>query len=102
MVNREILKRKEEKMTTITFRNIENGKSRTLLFKSIDSLKIVLNQLQKDSKNHKIYLVTKVKDGKKFIEVREEFIGCSYDQNDASIPLLQNYGLIPSPSDYPQ
>ena len=88
-------------MTTITFRNIENGKSRTLLFKSIDSLRIVLNQLQKDTQNHKIYLVTKVKDGKKFIEVREEFIGCSYDQNDPSIPLLQNYGLIPSPSDYP-
>ena len=88
-------------MTTLTFRRIDNGKSRTMLFKSIDALRMVLIQLQRDPKERKIYLVTKVKEGKKTYEIYEEFIGCSYDQNDPSITLLQQYGLIPSPQDYP-
>ena len=72
-----------------------------MLFKSMDALRVILNQLQKDPKERKIYLVTKLKEGKKIVEIYEEFIGCSYDQNDPSIALLQQYGLIPSPQDYP-
>lgn len=83
-------------MTTLTFKSLESGQSKILVFRKVEKLKKILNIIYFDKETKKFYYVEKR--GKK--EETFEFIGASFDQNDESIKLLRRKGLIPKKEEY--
>lgn len=81
-------------MTTITWENKENKKTKIQIFKSKDNLENVLRELKGD-KDEKVF---ETKEGKKKVSLVVKAV--SYETKSEKA-LFRQYGIIPKAKDYP-